>query len=161
MQANVLSVLPQAVEAEQAGATAFELGPTATTIWWATLIVTLVVFVPLAWYLLHRTWRAANQIRRYTERALEAGVGIATNTAALTALEETVGLVGQASAVTGEIGERATTLVETLLARAGSGAGPGASPGTGPGGSPGPGSPGPGSPEPGSPGPEGPGGGSR
>lgn len=148
MEANVLSVLPQAVEAEQAGATAFELGPTATAIWWATLVVTLVVFVPLAWYLLHRTWHAARQIRRYTERALEAGVGIADNTASLTALEETVGLVGQASAVTGEIGERATTLVETLLARAGGGAGPGTSSD-------------PGSQNPGSPGPEGRGGGPR
>jgi hypothetical protein len=29
------------------------------TIWWIGLILTLVVFVPLAVYSLHRTWRSA------------------------------------------------------------------------------------------------------
>ena len=50
------------------------------TIWWAGLIVTLVVFVPLAVYLLHRTWRSARSIQRYAAETLQAADGIARNT---------------------------------------------------------------------------------
>ena len=42
-------------------------------IWWVTLIVAVVVVLPLAVYLLHRTLVAARQIERYAARALEAG----------------------------------------------------------------------------------------
>src|SRR5262249_41775133 len=52
--------------------------------------VITVVVVPLALYLLHRALRAARSIERYTREALEAGGGIAANTAAIAALEETV-----------------------------------------------------------------------
>jgi hypothetical protein len=60
-------------------------------VWAITLAVVTVVIVPLAVYLLHRTLRAARSIERYTRESLAAGVGIATNTAAITALDDTIG----------------------------------------------------------------------
>lgn len=63
-------------------------------LWWIALGLTVVVIVPLAIYLLHRTWKAARNIRRYTEGALEAGRGIARNTAAVRALDNTVQTAG-------------------------------------------------------------------
>ena len=59
-------------------------------IWAITLAVVTVVIVPLAVYLLHRTLRAARSIERYTRESLAAGVGIASNTAAITALDDTI-----------------------------------------------------------------------
>ena len=35
-------------------------------IWWAMVIVALVLVIPLAVYLLHRLWHAARSIERYT-----------------------------------------------------------------------------------------------
>ena len=40
------------------------------TIWWIALLVTLVVFVPLSVYLLHRTFVAARSIRRYADEVV-------------------------------------------------------------------------------------------
>jgi hypothetical protein len=59
-------------------------------IWGITLGLITFVIVPLALYLLHRTLRAARSIERYTREALDAGAGIAANTAAVAALEETI-----------------------------------------------------------------------
>jgi len=80
-------------------------------LWWGALAVTVVVVVPLAIYLLHRTWRAAREIQRYTREALEAGQGIADHVSHLTKLDDTVGVgvgigeKGEAAAqATGELG---------------------------------------------------------
>jgi hypothetical protein len=59
-------------------------------IWGITLGVITFVVVGLALYLLHRVLRAARSIERYTREALEAGAGIAANTAAIAALGETI-----------------------------------------------------------------------
>ena len=59
-------------------------------IWAITLAVVTVVIVPLAIYLLHRTLRAAQSIERYTRESLAAGVGIASNTGAIAALDDTI-----------------------------------------------------------------------
>jgi hypothetical protein len=59
-------------------------------IWAITLGVVSVVIVPLAVYLLHRVLCAARSIERYTRESLGAGVGIASNTAAITALDDTI-----------------------------------------------------------------------
>ena len=59
-------------------------------IWAITLAVVTVVIVPLAIYLLHRTLRAARSIERYTRESLAAGVGIASNTGAIAALDDTI-----------------------------------------------------------------------
>jgi hypothetical protein len=58
--------------------------------WGITLGIVTFVIVPVALYLLHRALRAAQSIERYTHEALEAGAGIAANTAAIAALEETI-----------------------------------------------------------------------
>jgi hypothetical protein len=59
-------------------------------IWAITLAVVTVVIVPLALFLLHRTFRAARSIERYTRESLAAGAGIASNTAAIAALDDTI-----------------------------------------------------------------------
>jgi hypothetical protein len=59
-------------------------------LWGITLGVITLVVVPLALYLLHRALHAARSIERYTREALEAGAGIAANTAAIAALGETI-----------------------------------------------------------------------
>ena len=86
-------------------------------IWWVTLIVAVVVVLPLAWYLLHRVLLAARNIERYAAETLSAGVGIAQNTAAISALETTIGvakkilegagaIAGSAGAIEGALGRR-------------------------------------------------------
>lgn len=59
-------------------------------LWWVAVGLTVAVIVPLAVYLLHQTWQAARNIRRYTDEALEAGRGIAENAAAVGALDDTI-----------------------------------------------------------------------
>ncbi len=85
-------------------------------IWWVTLIVAVVVVLPLAWYLLHRVLLAARNIERYAAEALTAGVGIAQNTAAITALQTTIGVAGQILDGAGAIA-RSTGAIEQTLSR--------------------------------------------
>ena len=63
-------------------------------IWGITLAIITFVVVPLALYLLHRTLTAARSIERYARESLTAGVGIANNTAAIPALEQTLTTAG-------------------------------------------------------------------
>ena len=63
-------------------------------IWSATLTIITFVVVPLAVHLLHRTLKAARAIERYARESLAAGVGIATNTSAIPALEQTLATAG-------------------------------------------------------------------
>jgi hypothetical protein len=63
-------------------------------IWGATLAIITFVVVPLALYLLQRTLKAARSIERYARESLTAGVGIATNTSAIPALEQTLATAG-------------------------------------------------------------------
>lgn len=87
-------------------------------LWWFALGLTVVVIVPVALYLLHRTWKAARNIRRYTTEALEAGVGIVENTARVGALDETVALAGPLLEKAGELEEAAARVADTLNRRA-------------------------------------------
>jgi len=84
------------------------------TIWWAGLIVTLVVFVPLAVYLLHRTWRSARSIQRYAAEALQAAGGIARNTSKIAALDATIAVAGDMLVAAGAV-ERKLDTVATVL----------------------------------------------
>lgn len=88
-------------------------------IWWATLIVAVVVVLPLAVYLLHRTLRAARQIERYAARALAAGVGIAGNTENISALEGTISTATGILQTAHSIEERTGTIEEVFEARTG------------------------------------------
>jgi ABC-type Fe3+ transport system permease subunit len=83
-------------------------------LWWIGLMVTLVVFVPLAVYLLHRTWRAARSIQRYAAEALQAAGGIARNTATIAALDATIEVAGGMLTAAGAV-ERKLDTVATVL----------------------------------------------
>ena len=83
-------------------------------IWWAGLIVTLVVLVPLAVYLLHRTWRSARSIQRYAAETRQAAGGIARNTAKITALDTTITVAGDMLVAAGAV-ERKLDTVATVL----------------------------------------------
>lgn len=88
-------------------------------IWWATLIVAVVVVLPLAVYLLHRTLNAARQIERYAARALQAGVGIAGNTENISALEDTISTATGMLESTRSIEERTGAIEEVFETRTG------------------------------------------
>jgi hypothetical protein len=91
------------------------------TIWWIGLVLTLVVFVPLAVYSLHRTWRSARSIQRYAAETLQAAAGIARNTANISALDSTINVatevLGAAGAVEKKLNIVATVLEERWLRR--------------------------------------------
>lgn len=87
-------------------------------IWWVGLLVTLVILVPLAVYLLHRTWRAARSIERYAAEALAAAAGVAGNTQHLPALDVTIGVAGEMLAVAGGIVTKLDTAATVLSQRA-------------------------------------------
>lgn len=88
-------------------------------LWWATLIIAVVVIVPLVVHLLHRTFSAARQIERYAATALTAGVGIAGNTANIAALEQTISVATDILDTAGAIEEHTGTIEQALAARAG------------------------------------------
>lgn len=96
--------------------------PTAIyAIWWTVQVVVVVVIVPLAIALLHRTLRAALSIRRYLAEMLEAGVGIAGNTSSITALKDTIRVAGSMVATAGSIKEHTGTIAAVLSQRASQG----------------------------------------
>src|SRR5262245_8312842 len=86
--------------------------------WCSRRIVAIVVVLPLVVYLLHRLWRAALSIERYTAEALAAGLGIARNTVAVKALDETVTLGGELGAVAGSMRRHSAAIEKTLADRA-------------------------------------------
>ena len=91
---------------------------TVYTIWWAGLILTLVVFVPLSVYLLHRTWVASRSIRRYADEALTAAAGIAGNTRHIPALDSTIAVGSAMVGVAGQISTKLDTAATVLAERA-------------------------------------------
>ncbi|HEU4651248.1 MAG TPA: hypothetical protein VFS49_07515, partial [Croceibacterium sp.] len=88
------------------------------TVWAATLAIVVVVVVPLATALLHRTLRAALSIRRYLDEMLTAGVGIAGNTSAVRALDDTLGVAGSMLEVAGQLQAHSATIASVLAERA-------------------------------------------
>ena len=90
--------------------------PALFAIWWTGLVVTLVLFVPLAVYWLHRAWTAARSIQRYAAETLEAAAGIAGNTKNVVALDTTIEvatqILGNAGNVAGKLGTIANVLEE-------------------------------------------------
>jgi len=94
---------------------------TVYTTWWIGLILTLVVFVPLAVYSLHRTWRSARSIQLYAADTLQAAGGIVRNTADIKALDATItvgtDMLGVAGAIEKKLGTVATVLAERASGR--------------------------------------------
>jgi hypothetical protein len=89
-------------------------------IWWTGVIVTLVVFVPLAVYLLHTTFRAARSIQIYAREALTAAAGVAGNTRHIPALDATLSTAGQMLGTAVEVDKKLGTIANVLAQRAGS-----------------------------------------
>ena len=87
-------------------------------IWAVTLAIVIVVIVPLAIGLLHRTFRAAWSIRRYLREMLRAGVGIAGNTASVSALNDTIRVAGTLVEAAGSIKQHSGTIASVLATRA-------------------------------------------
>lgn len=93
--------------------------PTAVyNIWWIGLIITLVVFVPMSVYLLHRTWIAARSIQRYAAEALTAAAGIAGHTKYIPALNDTITVAGSMLGAAGGIVTKLDTAATVLAQRA-------------------------------------------
>jgi hypothetical protein len=88
------------------------------TIWGIGLIVTLIVFVPLAVFLLHDLWRTARNIRIYAHEALTAAAGIADHTQQIPALDATVGLAAEVLSTAETVAARLDTLATALSTRA-------------------------------------------
>ncbi len=88
-------------------------------IWAVGLIVTLVVFVPIAVYLLNRTLLAARSIRRYAEDALTAAAGIAGNTQHVPALDATIGVAVEMLGAAGQVVTKLDTIATVVEDRAG------------------------------------------
>lgn len=88
------------------------------TIWWIGLLLTLVVFVPLAVTLLHRLWRTARSIQLYARDALTAARGIAGNTAQIGALDETIGIAGSLLTAASSIEQKLNGATGILARRA-------------------------------------------
>jgi hypothetical protein len=86
-------------------------------IWAIGLAVTLLVFVPLAVYLLHRTWRAARSIQRYAEETLVAAGGIARHTASVGALDATIATAGEVRDAAGIAEQKLDTIASVLERR--------------------------------------------
>ena len=89
-------------------------------VWAATLLVVVLVIVPLAVALLHRTLRAAVSIRRYLDEMLAAGVGIAGNTSSVKALDDTLGVAASMLQVAGNLKSHSGAIASVLAGRASS-----------------------------------------
>ena len=89
-------------------------------VWTATIIV-VVILVPLAVGLLHRTLRAAWSIRRYLAEMEIAGVGIAGNTASITALNDTRAVAQDTLQSASELHQHSAAIAQVLSQRARSG----------------------------------------
>jgi len=100
--------------------TSAEMFPDAVfAIWWTGLILTLGLFVPLAVYYLHRTWRAARSIQHLAAEALTAAGGIAGNTANIVALDATIEVATQILGTAGNVAGKLDTVANVLEQRAG------------------------------------------
>lgn len=87
------------------------------TIWWVGLILTLVVFVPLAVYSLHRTWHSARSIQCYAAEALQAAAGIERNTRNVGALDDTIATATDMLGVAGGVERKLDTVASVLEER--------------------------------------------
>ncbi len=88
-------------------------------IWGITLALAIFVIVPAALYLLHRTLNAARMIERYFAEMRDAGLGIAKNTAAIPALDETINVATQILNVAGAINEHSEAIEQVFVTRTG------------------------------------------
>lgn len=92
--------------------------PQVSTIWAIGLAITLLVWVPVAVYSLHRTWRSAASIRRYAADTLQAAAGIVKNTAPISALDTTIGVATDMVATAGDVEKKLGVIADLMASRA-------------------------------------------
>lgn len=92
--------------------------PQAVFVLWTILLVVTVLLLPVIVSLLHRTWKASRNIERYFKEMLEAGLGVAGNTAHVKALDDTITVASGMLEVAGDINQHAETIKDTLAAKA-------------------------------------------
>ena len=90
-------------------------------IWGGTLLIVLIVIVPLAVGLLHRTLNAAWSIRRYMAEMLASGAGIANNTSSIPALNDTITVAGDMVNTAKKLEDHTSAIAEVLSQRANQG----------------------------------------
>ena len=91
--------------------------PAIFTLWGIALLVTFVVFIPLAVYLLHATYRAARSIDLYARETLVAAAGIAGNTKNIPALDATIGTATEILAAAEAVEAKLDTIASVLEQR--------------------------------------------
>jgi hypothetical protein len=91
--------------------------PQVWTIWMVGLVVTLAIWVPLAVYALHRTWRAARSIRKHAAETLQAAAGIVENTAPISALSATIDVATDKVATAGSVEQKLGAIAGLLASR--------------------------------------------
>lgn len=92
--------------------------PHAIYVVWMTTLGIVVLLVPVAVGLLHRTLRAALSIRRYLGEMETAGVGIAGNTASVTALNDTRAVAQDMLQSAAGLHEHSAAIAQVLSQRA-------------------------------------------
>lgn len=95
------------------------LTSTGLAIWIGLLVVIAAAIVPLAVGLLRRALKAARNIETYLADMLTAGVGVAGNTAAVPALDETIKWALAMKPVAEGIESKTGAVAELLSRRAG------------------------------------------
>lgn len=83
-------------------------------LWWIALVLTVLVIVPVALWLLHRAARAAFAIRRYADETRAAAEGIVANARAIAALDETIEATAPIAGKAERL-EAATGRIEAIL----------------------------------------------
>ena len=88
-------------------------------IWIVLLVVVAAIIVPLAVGLLRRALKAARNIETYLADMLTAGVGVAGNTAAVPALDQTIDWAVAMKPVAERIEAKTGAVADLLSRRAG------------------------------------------
>ena len=86
------------------------------TIWIVTLAV-IVLLTPLVLYLCWRLVRGAKNIEHHFEVTLKAATGVAAGTAAIPALQDTIGVAGGMLQTAGSIDQHSAAIVGLLASR--------------------------------------------
>ncbi|MEO7907012.1 MAG: hypothetical protein ABIT06_08570 [Saprospiraceae bacterium] len=85
---------------------------------WIIVLVVAVLLLPFIIRLLHKTLIAARNIERYLREMKEAGLGIAGNTAHITALDSTINVAVDILDSAGKINTNAETIKGVMADRA-------------------------------------------
>lgn len=88
------------------------------SLWYTTVVLALVVFVPLAVYCLISLLRSARSIQRYARESLVPARAIEAHTAALPALDDTISVATEVLAAAESVATKLDTIATVLEARA-------------------------------------------